>query len=645
MKIMRSGLRFCLIVLLIFGLLPSTIWANDENEVENQIVVVYKKSSEGQVRTLALDSLGKSESLSARVDLLELENPEEVEKTIKTLANDPSVLAVERNALVQTALLPDDPYVKDGSAWYFEKIGASQTWDQGVDSQEIVVAVIDTGLYVDHPDLSNRVLQGYDFVTGSKQMTDLSGHGTMVSGCVAAAADNGIGIAGVAGLANVKIRPYRTGGMTPGDRTLYISHIAAAIIEAADQTDVRVINMSFGTYSDSLAIRESINYAVAQGKILVSSSGNEGNTRAGQYGYPASYDQVISVAATDQNDQRPNYSQYNDQVNLAAPGNSIISTNRLGGYGMVNTGSGTSGTSFSAPMVSGACALLLAAKNDLTAPEVQAILEKTALDLGPPGKDPYYGHGRIQLNKAFDYINDTRPLTGISLEPDQISLLKGNEITLRVDYQPADTSDERLVAWTSSNPQVATIDQLGKLSARSLGTAVIQAQVGDFQANCLVTVKAIGSLAVPRYQSHIQNRGWQDWQSDGIISGTTGQSLRLEGLRVGIEEESPQLEVRYRSHVQDQGWENAWSYNGQLSGSVGQSKRLEAVYIELTGVDRQLWDIYYQVHAQNFGWLDWAKNGEPAGTEGLSLRLEGLRVKILPKNDPPPGSLERPFVK
>ncbi len=645
MKIMRTGLRFCLILLLILGSLPSNIWANDEDQIENQIVVVYRKSSEGKVKTLALDSLGKSESLSDRVDLLELENPEEIEKTLRALAKDPNVLAVERNALVQTTLLPDDPYVKDGSAWYFDKIGASQTWYQLSDSKEIVVAIIDTGLYVDHPDLSNRVLQGYDFVTGSKQMVDISGHGTMVSGCVVAAANNGIGISGVAGLANVKIRPYRTGGMSPGDRNLYISHIAAALIEAADQADVRVINMSFGTYSDSPIIRESINYAASQGKILVSSSGNEGNTRAGQYGYPASYDQVISVAATDQNDQRPNYSQYNDQVNLAAPGDFIISTNRLGGYGMVDTGKGTSGTSFSAPMVSGACALLLAAKNDLTAQEVQAVLEKTALDLGPPGKDPYHGHGRIQLDQALDYISGTRPLTGISLDPDQISLLKGNETTLRVDYQPQDTSDERLITWTSSDPEVAKVDQVGRVTARSLGTAVIQAQVGDFKANCLVTVKAIESLLIPRYQSHIQNSGWQDWQRDGLISGTSGKSLRLEGIRLVIEEEPPQVGVRYRSHIQDQGWEKAWSYDGELSGSVGQSKRLEAIYIELTGVDRELWDIYYQVHAQNLGWLDWAKNGEPAGTEGLSLRLEGVKVKIIPKNDPPPGPLKRPFVK
>ncbi len=646
MKIIKIGLKLCLTILVLLLLGPSTTWATEIDRLENQIVVVYKESIEESIKSLGFDDLKKSQSLSDRVDLIELEDPEKIDQTIASLAKNPNVLAVERNAVLQTSLLPDDPYVNDGSAWYFEKIGASETWDQVGDSTEIVVAVIDTGLNIDHPDLKNRVLEGYDFINGSTKMIDLSGHGTMVSGCVAAETNNGIGIAGVAGLANVKIRPFRTGGMSPGDRNLYISHIAAAIMEAADQDDVRVINMSFGTYSQFDSIRQSVEYAASQGKILVSSSGNEGNTtRAGQYGYPASYEQVISVAATNKEDKRPNYSQYNDQVDLAAPGDIIISTNRLGGYGTVNSGMGSSGTSFSAPMVSGSIALLLAAKNDLTNQDVREALEKTALDLGAPGKDPYHGYGRIQLKEAFDYITSTRPLIGISFDFDQINLLKGNSIVLKTNYIPADTTDDPLISWSSSDSNIAQVDQFGQVTGRNIGTAVIQAKTGAFEANCLVDVKESQELVFPKYQGHIQNIGWQEWQRDGIISGSTGQSLRLEGLRIEIEEMPPNLGVRYQAHIQDKGWENSWSYDGALSGSVGQSKRLEGIYIELTGVDRELWDIYYQVHAQNFGWLDWAKNGEPAGTEGLSLRLEAIKIKIIPKNGPPPGPVERPFVK
>lgn len=668
MKKMRRGLSFCL-VLLIVGLGPLNTWAisnkdemiplekagsnqseivtkldletepQDNQGVSDQIVIVYKENTQS-LKTLALetDLIKETESLSDRVDIIELNNPQAIEQTISDLMENPNILAAERNGILQTSELPNDPYIKDGSAWYFEKIAADKTWNQVSQSQQVVVAVIDTGLNTNHPDLQNRILEGYDFIEGSKTMIDLSGHGTKVSGCVAAVVNNGVGIAGVAGLANVKIRPYRTGGMKQGDRNLYISHIAAAIMKAADQEDVRIINMSFGTYSQYDSIRESIVYAASRGKVLVSSAGNEGNTsKAGQYGYPASYDEVISVAATNQYDKRPSFSQYNDQVDLVAPGDLILSTTNSGGYDL------GSGTSFSAPIVSGACAFLLAVKKDLSVEEVQEALEATALDLGSPGRDPYHGYGRIQLQQAVDFVSEPRPLTGISLNPDQINLLKGNSISLKVDYAPENTTDDRSVFWSSSNTDVAEIDDSGKISALAIGETIILAKVGIFEANCHVRVKEISQPVTIDYQTHIQNLGWQEWKSDGKISGSTGKSLRLEGIRIEMEELD--LGVRYRTHIQDKGWETKWQADGSLSGTVGEAKRLEGIYIELTGVDAELWDIYYQVHAQNLGWLDWAKNGQPAGSEGLSLRLEAIKIKVVPKNDPPPGATEKPFVK
>jgi len=142
------------------------------------------------------------------------------------------------------------------------------------------------------------------------------------------------------------------------------------------------------------------------------------------------------------------------------------------------------------------------------------------------------------------------------------------------------------------------------------------------------------------YRTHVQNYGWQDWVSDGEMSGTSGESLRLEGINIklsGIEGG-----ITYRTHVQSYGWQ-AWVSDGEMAGTSGESKRLEAIEIKLTGEAAELYDIYYRVHAQNFGWLDWAENGASAGSAGYSYRLEGIEIVLVEKDSEAPGDTETPF--
>ncbi len=147
------------------------------------------------------------------------------------------------------------------------------------------------------------------------------------------------------------------------------------------------------------------------------------------------------------------------------------------------------------------------------------------------------------------------------------------------------------------------------------------------------------------YQTHVQNVGWQELKNDMEVSGTSGQSLRLEAINLKLTEQPESGSIQYRTHIQDIGWETSWKSNGQNSGTSGQSKRLEAIQIQLTGEMAEQYDIYYRVHAQNQGWLGWAKNGESAGTEGMSLRLEGIQVVVVPKGNKAPGSTVNPFIK
>lgn len=146
------------------------------------------------------------------------------------------------------------------------------------------------------------------------------------------------------------------------------------------------------------------------------------------------------------------------------------------------------------------------------------------------------------------------------------------------------------------------------------------------------------------YATHVQTIGWQSSVVDGAVSGTSGQSKRLEGIKIKLSNDKPYSgNIVYSTHVQSIGWQNNVA-NGTLSGTSGQSKRLEAIRINLTGDMANHYDIYYRVHAQRYGWLGWAKNGASAGTEGLSKRLEAIQIVLVDKGAKAPGSTSTSFV-
>lgn len=171
-------------------------------------------------------------------------------------------------------------------------------------------------------------------------------------------------------------------------------------------------------------------------------------------------------------------------------------------------------------------------------------------------------------------------------------------------------------------------------------------QLGVADANGIVAALGLTKGAVISnpsvvYQTHVQTIGWQGWKKDGEMSGTSGQSKRLEGINIKLENLNGNVE--YQTHVQSIGWQG-WKSNGAMAGTSGQSKRLEAIKIKLSGEAANQYEIYYRVHAQSYGWLDWAKNGEAAGSEGYSKRLEGIEIRLVKKGEAAPGSTSRPFV-
>lgn len=514
---------------------------NINENLDQQLVVVYSDSGEDNVKDLALttEEVVSGEEVSNRVDLIEVSRETDMDVLMADLKQNPNVLAVEKNDKIQVTALPNDPYVVNGSAWQFQRIGADQTWDQVSNADPVVVAVIDTGVNLNHPDLIGNTVAGYDFVTGKTNVIDLAGHGTAVSGCIAAVTNNGVGTAGIAGSANIKIAPYRAGGAYSGDTQLDVAYICAAILKATERPEVKVINMSFGGYGTFPTLAVAVSEAVSAGKVVVASSGNEGeswNARVGQYSYPASYDHVISVGAINKDNSRSSFSQYNDRVDLCAPGQAVLTTAKSGGYEYA------SGTSFSSPIVAGACAVLMAADASLNAAAVETILKSTALDLGTAGSDVYYGSGLIQLNQAVAAINSSETVG----------------TTYRTHVQN--------VGWQGWKYD----GQISGTSGQALRLEGIEIKMNDLGNNLGV-----------EYQTHVQNIGWQGFRSDGQTSGTYGQSLRLEAIQIRLTgADAINYDVYYRVHSQNYGWLD-WAQNGGSAGTQGKSLRLEAIEIQV----------------------------------------------------------------
>lgn len=212
------------------------------------------------------------------------------------------------------------------------------------------------------------------------------------------------------------------------------------------------------------------------------------------------------------------------------------------------------------------------------------------------------------INNAFAAVGIgqilDKSVSGITLLPSQSNMSVGEEQILAANVTPSDATGY-LIDWSSSATNVAMVDEKGTVEAVGTGQTIITASVGDVMASTTITVTE--NTPSISYSVHVQNLGWQDNVNDGKLAGTTGKSLRLEGIKMNLIGSEAVIDaLSYRTHVQDYGWLD-WAKNGTVSGTVGEAKRLEAIEINLNGEPAEIYDIFYRVHAQNFGWLDWAK--------------------------------------
>jgi len=327
----------------------------------------------------------------------------------KAYSSNPGVAYAEPDFEVQAVGSPDDPYFD--RQWGLTKIGAPQAWDVTTGSPSINIAILDTGVDQDHPDLADKIVSNINFTT-SPTVDDVNGHGTHVAGIAAATTDNGIGVAGVgyaATIMNVKV-------LGDGGAGTY-SALVSGIIWAADN-GAEVINLSLGGSAYSTTLENAVNYAWSKGVVVVAAAGNSGSSTPC---YPAAHANCIAVAATDGWDDLASFSNYGGWVDVAAPGGAIYATLKDSGYGY------KSGTSMASPHVAGLAALVFTTVSDTNGDgklndEVRSGIEATCDDIGVTG----IGSGRINAAQA---VGDSAPVLPGSISGQVIDAEDGSAIS------------------------------------------------------------------------------------------------------------------------------------------------------------------------------------------------------------------------
>jgi subtilisin family serine protease len=357
-----------------------------------------------------------------------------VGECVRRLENHPLLEYAEPDGIVTGSLtLPTDPNFAD--QWHhqnpFKPSASIQTplaWDITQGSSNVVVAVLDSGL-ADLPEFTGRTVPGYNFAYTNSDTMDDHGHGTRVAGVLAANANNGALGAGVdwhCRIMPVKVLDEANWGL--------VSWWAQGI-EYAVANGCKVINLSVGGTEFSRTGQQAINNAIAQGVIFVTVAGNNGSTNLN---FPGYLTPCITVGATDWQDHRATFSNSGAQLDLVAPGMTIATVGRYGELEQAQ------GTSFSAPMVAGVCALLTALRPGLTQAEARLFLCAGAEDqvgdtTDTPGFDNYHGWGRLNAYNSLllattsvDHVRHTNGVTELSwISPANAS----NKQPYRVEYK------------------------------------------------------------------------------------------------------------------------------------------------------------------------------------------------------------------
>jgi len=418
---------------------------------------------------------GRSIARLQGLPIHKIEVPEHAEAAVAlALSRNPNIKFAEKDMLVAASeTIPNDPRFLE--SWHLPMIQAPSAWDLSR-GDTITIAILDSGVYGGHPDLSAQMVPGRNVISGNADTADINGHGTAVAGLASATSNNGIGIASAGW--NAQIMPIRITNSSDG--YAYWSDVAAGLVWAADN-GANVANISYRV-SNSSTVSTAAQYMRNKGGLVVVAAGNE-NIDPGYTDNPY----MITVAATNSSDTKASFSNYGNFIDVTAPGDIVLTTNRSGGY------SNWRGTSFSSPLTAGVVGLIMSANPNLSPEQVETILEDSADDL-IAGTDfhIYYGHGRINAAKAVQLAIDTSaqdtqaPVVTI-FSPIQNTTTAGsmlievnasddtgvNQVSLYANNQlvASDTTTPYQFSWdsTQENDGVVTLTAIATDSAQNEG--------------------------------------------------------------------------------------------------------------------------------------------------------------------------------
>ncbi|MEJ5311036.1 MAG: S8 family peptidase [Anaerolineae bacterium] len=436
--------------------------------VSNTTQLTLEKYAMSTIRTL----------YNSDVQLMRVQEGQELE-VAAALNADPGVIYAEPNYIYHAFdLVPTD--ADYGRQWAHPKIQSPGAWGITTGSSDIVIAIIDTGVDTSHPDLIDKIVAGIDYVDDDNAPVDANGHGTHVAGIAAAVTNNGVGVAGMSW--GAKIMPVRVlDHQGNGYNADIVEGITWAYQHGAD-----ILNLSLGGTVKLDSMQDAINKAHAAGSLVVAAMGNcryatGGCSSANPTQYPAAYDNVMAVAATDSGDTYAYYSQYGSHCDIAAPGGELTRLGDPNGiystmptyavymttyYGYLTNYDFLQGTSQATPHVSGLAALIWSMAPAMTNDEVQNLIEQTAVDLGPVGKDPDYGWGRINAHAALATIAPPNPpvLAAIdNLDGDHTYTVTWSAVAGAVSYQLEESGSASFSApttrYSGSNTQTQITGQ------------------------------------------------------------------------------------------------------------------------------------------------------------------------------------------